>query len=186
MNQSALIRDDPRGRDMAKSGAKKRLEENRAKLKFLSDVLNGAMALHVVVRVVFRWKSVRLFHLCVFAVTALACRASLGSLRAYPKPTFGENGEVLDGGESLSGGLTEYYQDLIYVGAFAMATSTYSDRFWLVTLIVPLVAGYMIVTKFVLPYVFAPRAEENEEREETKEEKRRRERSERRKAKRFR
>jgi hypothetical protein len=56
----------------------------------------------------------------------------------------------------------------------------------LVTLIVPLVAGYMIVTKFVLPYVFAPRAEENEEREETKEEKRRRERSERRKAKRFR
>ena len=93
---------------------------------------------------------------------------------------------MLDGGESLSGGLTEYYQDLIYVGAFAMATSTYSDRFWLVTLIVPLVAGYMIVTKFVLPYVFAPRAEENEEREETKEEKRRRERSERRKAKRFR
>ena len=171
---------------MAKSGAKKRLEENRAKLKFLSDVLNGAMALHVVVRVVFRWKSVRLFHLCVFVVTALACRASLGSLPAYAKPTFGENGEVLDGGESLSGGLTEYYQDLIYVGAFAMATSTYSDRFWLVTLIVPLVAGYMIVTKFVLPYVFAPRAEENEEREETKEEKRRRERSERRKAKRFR
>ena len=126
---------------MAKSGAKKRLEENRAKLKFLSDVLNGAMALHVVVRVVLRWKSVRLFHLCVFVVTALACRASLGSLRAYAKPTFGENGEVLDGGESLSGGLTEYYQDLIYVGAFAMATSTYSDRFWLVTLIVPLVAG---------------------------------------------
>ena len=173
-------------RTMAKSGAKRRLEDNRTRLKFLGDVLNGTTAVHVLVRLLWRRKSCVWWNFAVFFLTQLACRASLGSLHSYAKPVFGENGEVLDGGESLNGGLTEYYQDLIYVGAFSLAASTFSDWFWLTMLVVPGVVTYMVVTKLVIPFMNRPRAEDDGEREETREEKRRRERAERRKQKRFR
>lgn len=171
---------------MAKGGAKKRLEENAATLKRLSTTINAAIAFHVVVRVLLRRRSVTKWKLFLALFTALVSRWSLRSLESYAKPTFGENGEVLDGGESLRGGLTEYYQDLIYVGAFALVATTYSDKFWWVTLIVPGIATYMIVTKFVLPYMLAPREAEEAERKETREEKKRRERSERRAQRKFR
>jgi len=165
---------------MAKSGAKKRLEENRTRLKFLGDVLNVTTAVHALVRLLWRRKSCAWWNFAVFFLTQLACRASLGSLHSYAKPVFGEHGEV------LNGGLTEYYQDLIYVGAFSLAASTLSDWCWLTMLVVPGVVTYMVVTKLVIPFMNRPREEDEGEREETKEEKRRRERAERRKAKRFR
>lgn len=171
---------------MAKSGAKKRLEENRATLTRLSRALTWSCVAHVLVRVIARRRTMSAWRAVLAAVTALACRWSLVSLERYARPTYGENGELLDGGESLRGGLTEYYQDLIYVGSFALGTTTYSDRFWLVMLVVPGVLTWLIVTKLVIPYVYAPRTEEAGERKETKEEKRRRERSEKRAQRKFR
>jgi hypothetical protein len=123
----------------------------------------------------------------LFALVACADYVSLNSLRSWAKPTFAANGELLDGGESLSGGLTEYYQDLIYVSAATLVCSTYSDWAWLIILILPTVATYLIVSKLVIPYMRTVKAqEERGQAAETKEEKRRRERQERRASKKFR
>lgn len=170
---------------MAKSGPKKRYEENRKKLEFLSRAVNVPVGAHFLLRLIVRRKSAVWWHWMLFLITAFASRLSFTSLQSWAKPSFGPNGELLDGGESLSGGLTEYYQDLIYVSAFALVGSTYSDWFWLSILIVPGVATYMIATKFVIPW-FLSTKQEAAAPTETKEEKRRRERQERRAAKRFR
>jgi len=170
---------------MAKSGAKKQHEANKAQLNVLTRALNYAAVFHVVVRWCLRFRTVSKWHVAAFVVTLLSCRASLASLRSFAAPTYDADGELLDGGGSLRGGLTEYYQDLIYVGAFALTTSTYSDWFWMSMLIIPVVGGYLIITKLVLPFMsMRKQASEAGEREETKEEKRRRERSQRRQAKR--
>ena len=170
---------------MAKSGAKKLHDANAMRLRALTTTLRASCAFHCVVRFGIRYGATRARHVVAFACTALAMHASLKSLRAYAAPTRNENGEIVDGGGSLKGGMVEYYQDLIYVGAFALATTTYSDWFWVSLLVIPAIGGYLIVTKLLLPYMSMKKAvSARDEREETKEEKRRRERSQRRQAKR--
>uniref|UniRef100_A0A7S0PLY3 Transmembrane protein 208 n=1 Tax=Ostreococcus mediterraneus TaxID=1486918 RepID=A0A7S0PLY3_9CHLO len=170
---------------MAKSGAKKQHEANKAQLKLLASVLNYTTVFHVVVRLCVRYKTAKKWNVVFFACTLLACRTSLTSLRSFAAPTYDADGELIDGGGSLRGGLTEYYQDLIYVGAFALTATTYSDWFWMSMLIIPAVGGYLIITKLILPYMsMKKQASEASAQEETKEEKRRRERSQRRQAKR--
>ena len=149
--------------------------------KFLGDVLNGTTAVHVLVRLLWRRKSCVWWNFAVFFLTRLACRASLGSLHSYAKPVFGENGEVLDGGEPLNGGLTEYYQDLIYVGAFWLGAGFRlvlvddARRAWRCDVHGRHEASHSL-------YDDRPRAEDDGEREETRERRRKRERANARKA----
>ena len=48
------------------------------------------------------------------------------------EPTYGETGELVDGGADLNmGGMCTYYHDLIYLAAFVQIVSIFTDRAWL-------------------------------------------------------
>ena len=52
-------------------------------------------------------------------------------------PTYGERGELIDGGADLTlGGITAAYFDAIYIAAFVQVTAVLSGKFWLVLLVV--------------------------------------------------
>eukprot|EP00963_Diacronema_lutheri_P007365 scaffold649_cov347-Pavlova_lutheri.AAC.4 len=58
------------------------------------------------------------------------------------KPTYGPNGDLVDGGADLSlGGTLEYLHDVLYITVFVHAATIVSDWFWLAYLIIPGYAG---------------------------------------------
>lgn len=57
------------------------------------------------------------------------------------EPTYGANGELLDGGSDLNmGGLCTYYHDLIYLAAIVQIGTIFSSRFWMAFLVVRVAA----------------------------------------------
>eukprot|EP01135_Chromosphaera_perkinsii_P008074 Nk52_evm1s1119 gene=Nk52_evmTU1s1119 len=71
------------------------------------------------------------------------------------EPTFGERGELLDGGTDLNiGGLSEYIKDVIYVVLFVQVASLYSEWFLLVLLVIPGFALVMLWVKVIAPWIF--------------------------------
>lgn len=70
---------------------------------------------------------------------------------ARAEPTYGENGELIDGGSDLNmGGVLSVYHDLLYLTAAAQLLSIFSRRWWYLLLLVsallfPLFQGSYIV-----------------------------------------
>lgn len=102
------------------------------------------------------WKHY-LAYLLTSAVSALCYR----SISSMAKPTYGPNGELLDGGADLSmGGTLEYLHDVLYITVFVHTASIITDWFWLAYLVIPVYAGYMLWIYVIYPYVFATRPDE--------------------------
>ena len=172
---------------MAKEGAKKRAKQNATKITLLFRALACAVVTHVGVRFVLRRATTPWWNYALFLLVTGASVFCYTSLASIASPTFdAKSGELIDGGADISGGMSEYYQDIVYVSIFVLVTTAVvSQYFWLLTLVFPAYATYLLWTYVIQPYVFMPRMGELPEAEESKEDKRRRERSERRGRKRF-
>lgn len=53
-------------------------------------------------------------------------------------PTYGDDGELLDGGFDMStGGICGYLHDVIYITSFVQIMSILSGKFWYTYLVIP-------------------------------------------------
>ena len=170
---------------MAKANAKKRAEENAARISRLFYVLLGSIVIFTAVRLVLYRATTRWwFQPTMGALTAGAAWFCYRSLAYIAAPSFDAGGALTDGGADLSmGGMSSYYHDVIYIAVFLLlSTALVSDWFWLLGLVVPGYALYMLWTSVLAPWIFNPTADELEAKNrssESREDKRKRERAER-------
>ncbi|PHU11095.1 hypothetical protein BC332_18025 [Capsicum chinense] len=61
------------------------------------------------------------------------------------KPSYGDDGEMFDGGYDMStGGICGYLHDIIYITCFVQLASIISDKFWYTYLVIPAFAAYQL------------------------------------------
>ncbi|GLT80455.1 hypothetical protein SLA2020_518940 [Shorea laevis] len=128
---------------MANQGAKKRKEENARHMANLRRLIIGCNVIHVVVRLLifhstFTWK-----HWVGLILTSAAYMIPYQQLAQMAKPSYADDGELLDGGFDMStGGICGYLHDIIYITSFVQLTSIISEKFWYIYLVIPAFGSY--------------------------------------------
>ncbi|KAL2481070.1 Protein of unknown function (DUF788) [Abeliophyllum distichum] len=140
---------------MANQGAKKRKEENTRHMRNLLRLILASNVIYLVIRVgifhsSFTWK-----HWAGLILTSLAYVIPYKQLSAMAKPSYSDDGDLLDGGFDMStGGICGYLHDIIYITCFVQGSSIISEKFWYIYLVIPGFAAYQLwgLVKGFLPH----------------------------------
>ncbi|CAK9171381.1 unnamed protein product [Ilex paraguariensis] len=130
---------------MANQGAKKRREENNRHMRNLFYLIIVCNAVYLLVRAgifhsSFKWKQ-----WVSYMLTAICYIIPYLQIALIAKPSYDENGELLDGGFDLStGGVCGYLHDIIYITCFVQLASIISEKFWYLYLVIPAFGTYKL------------------------------------------
>ncbi|GMH02465.1 hypothetical protein Nepgr_004304 [Nepenthes gracilis] len=128
---------------MANQGAKKRKEVNAHHMSKLLHLVVGCNVIYIVVRMLIFHSSFTWKHWIGLILTSVAYAIPYQQLARMAAPTYGDDGELEDGGFDMSsGGVCEYLHDIIYITSFVQITSIISDKFWYAYLVIPAFAAY--------------------------------------------
>ncbi|KAJ4828163.1 hypothetical protein Tsubulata_005041 [Turnera subulata] len=128
---------------MANQGAKKRKEENARHMTNLLRLIIAANVIHVVFRILIFHSSLTWMHWVGLLLTSAAYAIPYLQLADMAKPTYGDDGELLDGGFDMgTGGICGYLHDVIYITSFVQVMSIVSGYFWYTYLVIPAFAIY--------------------------------------------
>ncbi|KAJ3680485.1 hypothetical protein LUZ60_016763 [Juncus effusus] len=128
---------------MANQGAKKRKEENKKHMATLLRVILASNAIYVIVRMMIMYSSFTWKHWMGLGLTSAAYFFPYKQLASMAKPSFSDDGELLDGGYDMSTtGICGYLHDVIYITAFVQIMSIVSDKFWWTYIVIPVFGGY--------------------------------------------
>ncbi|GLT49605.1 hypothetical protein SLA2020_231520 [Shorea laevis] len=128
---------------MGNQGAKKRKEQNARHMTNLRRLIIGCNVIYVVVRLLifhstFTWK-----HWVGLILTSAAYVIPYLQLAQMAKPTYADDGDLLDGGFDMStGGICGYLHDIIYITSFVQLMSIISEKFWYIYLVIPAFGAY--------------------------------------------
>lgn len=90
-------------------------------------------------------------------MTTICYGLSYLGIAAALAPHYSPSGELIYSGADLkTGGVIEYYHDVMYVAAFVQLLGCYTDKAWYVFGVIPLYALFALVTKVLLPSWTAP------------------------------
>ncbi|KAJ8428440.1 hypothetical protein Cgig2_003513 [Carnegiea gigantea] len=139
---------------MANQGAKKRKEENARHMSNLLRVIIGCNVVYILIRMIIFHSSISWKHWVGLVVTSLAYAIPYQQLANMAKPTYSDDGELIDGGFDMSTGgvcgygygifipvvqpcflqrshlVIQYLHDIIYITCFVQIASIISDKFW--------------------------------------------------------
>ncbi|XP_048503845.1 uncharacterized protein LOC104899592 isoform X2 [Beta vulgaris subsp. vulgaris] len=116
---------------MANQGAKKRKEENARHMSKLLRLIIGCNVVYILVRMIIYHSSFTWKHWVGLVLTSLAYAAPYKQLASMAKPTYTDDGELIDGGFDMSTtGVCGYLHDIIYITSFVQLASLISDKFW--------------------------------------------------------
>ncbi|XP_057534690.1 uncharacterized protein LOC130813027 [Amaranthus tricolor] len=128
---------------MANQGAKKRKEENARHMSKLLRIIIGCNVAYILVRMIFYHSSFTWKHWIGLILTSLAYAIPYKQLASMAKPSYADDGELIDGGFDMStGGVCGYLHDIIYITSFVQIASLISDKFWYTYLVIPGFAAY--------------------------------------------
>ncbi|KAI8473713.1 MAG: hypothetical protein J3K34DRAFT_410315 [Monoraphidium minutum] len=136
---------------MAGEGAKKRLEQNQARLKALRLAILLTTCLYAAVRLYARAASRGPWHWVGLGVTLLAHAGSYLAIAASAAPTYSGAGALLDGGGDLNKGAASAYADVLYITCAVQALAAFSDWGWWLYATVPSYGCYKLWTGFIYP-----------------------------------
>ncbi|XP_059286416.1 uncharacterized protein LOC132039886 isoform X2 [Lycium ferocissimum] len=149
---------------MANQGAKKRKEENIRHMKKLFQVIIACNVIYLLVRAGIFYSSFTWKHIVGLLLTSLAYALPYKQLDSMAKPSYGNDGEMFDGGFDMStGGICGYLHDIIYITCFVQLASIISDKFWYTYLVIPAFAAYKLSGFFK---GFLPQGSEDAEEDE--------------------
>ncbi|CAN1328771.1 Transmembrane protein 208 [Linum perenne] len=122
---------------MANQGAKKRKEENSRHMANLRRIIIACNAIYVLVRLLIFHSSFTWKHWIGLVLTSVAYYFPYQQLAAMAKPSYGDDGELFDGGfDMTTTGICGYLHDVIYITSFVQIASILSDKFWYTYLVV--------------------------------------------------
>ncbi|THU74708.1 hypothetical protein C4D60_Mb04t36240 [Musa balbisiana] len=130
---------------MANQGAKKRKEENKKHMTNLRRLIIASNVIYILVRMLIFHSSFTWKHWVGLLVTSIAYGLPYKQLDSMAKPTYSDDGELLDGGYDMTtGGICGYLHDLIYITSFVQITSILSGKFWWTYLVIPAFGAYKV------------------------------------------
>ncbi|XP_057767241.1 uncharacterized protein LOC130987656 isoform X1 [Salvia miltiorrhiza] len=142
---------------MANQGAKKRKEENIRHMKTLLRLIIASNVIYIVLRMGVFYSSFTWKHWLGLILTSLAYVIPYQQLDAMAKPSYTEDGELLDGGFDMStGGICGYLHDVIYITCFVQLSSIISGKFWYIYLVV----RHSIPSSSIIHHLIAERERE--------------------------
>ncbi|XP_022153357.1 transmembrane protein 208 homolog [Momordica charantia] len=128
---------------MANQGAKKRKEENVRHMANLRRLIIACNVIYIMVRLLIFHSSFTWKHWIGLIVTSAAYFIPYNQLAKMANPTYGDDGELLDGGFDMStGGICGYLHDVIYITSFVQIMSIVSGKFWYTYLVIPAFGAY--------------------------------------------
>ncbi|XP_015929001.1 transmembrane protein 208 [Parasteatoda tepidariorum] len=148
-------------------GQKQIVEENKETLKFYTIMAVGAELLYIIPMVTVFWESYSLFLIILTSLTILLYSGSLEFMRGMARATYSETGQLLDGGIDLNmeAGFAEHLKDLIILTAAVQVLSLISTYFWLLWLVAPGRAFYLLWVNILSPWFFSPAPEVDEKKQ---------------------
>ncbi|KAH8233721.1 hypothetical protein KR026_011771 [Drosophila bipectinata] len=153
-------------------GAKQIVEENKTTLAFYRNMAIGCATTSLLISfLVFEiTKTVVFMHILALLILGGAYQFMFFMSR----PKFSESGSLLDSGNDLNmeGGIAENVKDLIILTSGTLLLALISNYFWLVLLLAPLRAGWMLWGSIIQPWLSQRNSqEENPEVDEKKQKK---------------
>lgn len=128
---------------MANQGAKKRKEENARHMSNLLRLIIGCNVIYVLARMIIFYSSFTWKNWVGLILTSLAYAFCYKQLASMAKPSYTDDGELIDGGFDMNtGGVCGYLHDIIYITSFVQMASIISDKFWYTYLVIPGFAAY--------------------------------------------
>ncbi|PWA76076.1 hypothetical protein CTI12_AA238210 [Artemisia annua] len=128
---------------MANQGAKKRRDENTRHMNNLFRVIIACNVIYIVLRAGVFYSTFTWLHWVGLILTSLAYYLSYNQLASMAKPTYTDDGDLLDGGFDMStGGACGYIHDVIYITCFVQIMSIISGKFWWIYAVIPGFAVY--------------------------------------------
>ncbi|XP_064599311.1 transmembrane protein 208-like [Liolophura sinensis] len=148
----------------ATKGQKQIAEENKSTLNFYQYVTIGVNVIYFSLQILIYWRSFTTTQMLLAALAMSICFGCYQFMANMAKPTYGSSGNLLDGGIDLNmdSGMAEHAKDMILLTCIVQTLSLVSSYFWLLWLLAPTWAFYLLWTNFLGPWFFAPAPEEDE------------------------
>jgi len=144
-------------------GSAQIVRENHETLVFYRNMILGANGLFFVTMTTLG-RSYHTFDIIMFVISAISYIGCFQFMRFMANTSTASDGTILSPGTDLNmeGGLADNVKDMIILTAAAQAFSLLSSWLWLLLLLAPLRALFMLWTSVIAPWIFAP-AEEGDE-----------------------
>jgi hypothetical protein len=159
----------PKGKQGTR-GEKQILEENVATIKFYFNIFAGSCLIYLALRFLLFWESFTLKFIIFYGITSAFSGAAYFFINKAGKPIVDENGKILGAGSDLNmqGHISEYAKDIILFAAIIFVCTLISDYFWLLLLVAPMYAFFLIWKNFLGPWFFAPAPEKEDQQDQKK------------------
>lgn len=165
----------PKGKQGTK-GQKQIVEENKKTLAFYQNIILTVNIIYFGVEFIFFWDSFTALEIIMSCLAGLVYFGSFRFMKKMATPTWGEESTLLDGGIDLNleSGMAEHCKDIILMTVIVELLSLISNYFWLLWLLVPGRAFYLLWVNVLAPWFFEAPPEENEKKQRKLERKMRR------------
>ena len=160
----------PKGKAPTK-GAKQILVENTATVNFYRNMSLGAASFYGLVTF-FYYDSLTIGILCLNILILSIYVGCYQIMRYISRPSYSDNSQLLDPGLDLNmeGGMGEHIKDIVILSSITQVLAAASNYFWLLLLLLPIRAFWLIWTNFLGPWFFqeAPLETEQDEKKKKK------------------
>ncbi|XP_062621495.1 transmembrane protein 208-like [Saccostrea cucullata] len=156
----------PKGKQGTK-GAKQIVEENKATLQFYQYVIGGVNVAFFLVQYFLFWEFFTAFYVFLWLSAVAVCLGSYQFMASMGRAKYSTDGALLDSGIDLNmeSGMAEHAKDLLLLTSIVMCLSLLSNFFWILWLLAPIRAFYMLWVNILAPWIFAPAPEVDEKKQ---------------------
>lgn len=146
----------------ATKGQKQIVEENKSTLNFYFYVIIFSNIGYLLPTYYIFWDSFTLLYMVIYLGAVVVHCSSYQVMLRMAKATYAAPGQLVDGGIDLNmeSGMAEHLKDIILLTATVEVLSLISSYFWLVWLLIPIRALYLLWVNILGPWFFAPSPEE--------------------------
>lgn len=162
----------PKGKQGTK-GAKQIVEENKSTLKFYQYVIGGVNVLYLLLQYFLFWESFTALYVFLWLSSVALCLGSYQFMASMGRAKYSTDRGLLDSGIDLNmeAGMAEHAKDLVLLTSIVQCLSLVSNYFWILWLMAPGRAFYLLWVNILAPWFFAPPPEVDEKKQKKMERK---------------
>lgn len=146
----------PKGK-VGTKGQKQIAEENKSTIQFYAMIMAVATGLYFSIRILWWLESCTWWTWLVVVFTTVLYVAAYQVLSLMGKAKYTDTGSLIDAGMDLNAesGTAEHVKDIIILTSILQILSLISEYFWLLWLLIPGRAFYLLWTNILSPWIFA-------------------------------
>lgn len=146
-------------------GAKQILTENAAATNFYRNMALGSTLFYVVFMSILYPDDLTLWIILLIFLTIGIHIGCYQMMRYISRPTYSDNSKLVDPGLDLNmeGGMGEHIKDIVILVSITHIFAVISSYFWLLLLLLPSRAFWLLWTNFLGPWFFQQAPEDTEQ-----------------------